>query len=609
MYDSRQLLRSSYVLPGLPRGQPPSTLSQESQELSRLLSWGASQAAATAGLDRYTLPPPPTSSPPTLGLLGPSVVYDPSAKQPNGASRGVPSTIKSITQDYRYASNGPIGGPRVKDAYSSSNQSTAVLTGRLEHATDPNHSAKRSRSYSSGLNPPRASKNQRLERVGEVSSASRNKAVGLEQHQETVSFSKRYNCACGKSYVSRERLRSHMNQENGIRPHSCRHCNKEFARRDICTKHEKICAPRTDLLGQGTKPLETRSAKSKNRPYASAIQTSQVDQTDPRPLVRTPRAPFKTSKPAPTDTASTPGKENEPGPSRRNSVSNDTGGADELSCTDQSNTHHGPQLASAQSCIETPYPEEMFEEIRRKAAKAASPESTPQRSTQPPRRTGERCNWCFKTLDLPDAALISHLQKHTAELYGEKWRCDDCQMFFAHEKDLGHHLQAASKGHCGFDFDHGSQVYQKRRCTGHHPPSSNQDDHGLHVQMQLHLRKWEYLQLKTHGVVISSKLTERATYRIPVRMSVHDDNTKGQCPFPLASMDRFRSVPAYMKMVEKPDVAGLTSDLEEARLDDPEERALMVSLVQENRRPSCHITTQPKPLADVFGAGIEYRAW
>ena len=118
-----------------------------------------------------------------------------------------------------------------------------------------------------------------------------------------------------------------------------------------------------------------------------------------------------------------------------------------------------------------------------------------------------KCTICKSPYETDIAELRAHLYRHLQEQKHE-WLCDMCDIGFASEADLKHHLISAEQGHCGFNFRHTGL------CTGHHPVSSTSNDMTLgdHDRFKLGslLRSWELSQLQLHEASIQ-QLTEAKT--------------------------------------------------------------------------------------------------
>ena len=54
---------------------------------------------------------------------------------------------------------------------------------------------------------------------------------------------------CGKTFGSKCAFKRHMNEIHmGVKPHQCRHCLKNFSRKDNMRKHEQICRMKEGIL-------------------------------------------------------------------------------------------------------------------------------------------------------------------------------------------------------------------------------------------------------------------------------------------------------------------------------------------------------------------------
>ncbi|EME39370.1 hypothetical protein DOTSEDRAFT_75167 [Dothistroma septosporum NZE10] len=130
----------------------------------------------------------------------------------------------------------------------------------------------------------------------------------------------------------------------------------------------------------------------------------------------------------------------------------------------------------------------------------------------------EPCNLCGEVFENQDA-LTQHIGEHSLDFNEKRHRCDECMIYFAHEKDLERHLQSVNLNqHCGFTFRHCAGT-----CTGHHPPtyykSSLCNDHNL---MQKHLWSWELCQLRGHRATVARLLAHRVSQTALPHMSVQD---------------------------------------------------------------------------------------
>ncbi|KAM3424826.1 hypothetical protein BST61_g6807 [Cercospora zeina] len=105
-----------------------------------------------------------------------------------------------------------------------------------------------------------------------------------------------------------------------------------------------------------------------------------------------------------------------------------------------------------------------------------------------------------------DDMLLDHLQTHLENFKGSH-RCKKCQIGFDHEEDLQRHLDAAKKGHCGFNFPH------SQPCTGHHPPIRAEGLDRLHdsdcARLTYQLRNWEQAQLQAYISQINQLVADR----------------------------------------------------------------------------------------------------
>ncbi|SMR55256.1 unnamed protein product [Zymoseptoria tritici ST99CH_3D1] len=127
----------------------------------------------------------------------------------------------------------------------------------------------------------------------------------------------------------------------------------------------------------------------------------------------------------------------------------------------------------------------------------------------------ESCDLCGDVFRSGSGELAQHIGQHSMDFTQKRHKCEECQIFFANEKDLDRHLQSADLNqHCGFTFRHDISF-----CTGHHPPTHHSNDHSL---MQKHLWAWERCQFRTHRVTVARALADQVNQTAWPHMSVQD---------------------------------------------------------------------------------------
>lgn len=169
------------------------------------------------------------------------------------------------------------------------------------------------------------------------------------------------------------------------------------------------------------------------------------------------------------------------------------------------------------------------------------------RLLQRSQESSEPCDLCGETFATQDA-LTQHIGEHSLDFNEKRHRCDECMIYFAHEKDLERHLQSVNLNqHCGFTFRHCAGA-----CTGHHPPtyykSSLCNDHNL---MQKHLWSWELCQLRTHRATVARMLAQRVSKTASPHMSVQDCKRTYHSVLPhmsIASRDSIRSDASWSRV-------------------------------------------------------------
>lgn len=103
------------------------------------------------------------------------------------------------------------------------------------------------------------------------------------------------------------------------------------------------------------------------------------------------------------------------------------------------------------------------------------------------------CVLCSEHLGSNITEVRAHLDKHSKSL-NERFRCTECQVTFAYERDMILHQKAVARGDCGFSFEH------IEPCNGHHPPDvfSEMLTDNDRMQFTVRLQHWEQAQLKIY---------------------------------------------------------------------------------------------------------------
>ena len=173
-----------------------------------------------------------------------------------------------------------------------------------------------------------------------------------------------------------------------------------------------------------------------------------------------------------------------------------------------------------------------------------------------PRKRGIKapplCALCQNAFGNSKEEVRMHLDRHMREYVGGHI-CEFCQVGFSHWQDLEMHHHRASKGDCGFEFDH------IQPCTGHHWP--NQDTQGLtdndRMRFCQRLGHWEQSQLQLYLSEVNGLLTSGWTRHEPDCWSL------GALLTPLESVT---SLLSNLKLSSAPEPIGYQGDLDYEQL-------------------------------------------
>lgn len=405
----------------------------------------------------------------------------------------------------------------------------------------------------------------------------------------------KHSCSCGKTYTRAERLRSHVDAQRQEQRHLCSLCGKAFTRQDIRRRHEEDVCRKKKVACPGCKQefrkdyLRVHLANKSNfacRIMVEALHVQASGESEDTPPGRTHH--YWTGEDG--HLADATGTQQAPPP-----MTTDLNISAIPAGLPRPVRSAAPNLAGVEVSNDikvSPTPEDLVKTLLK-------PDSIPVRPIH--RRTREPCDLCGALLGPDPNTLISHISRHMSEFADRNLRCENCIISFAHQKDLDIHLQAASKGHCGFNFDHTIYRGCASECTGHHPPPDIKSSCPTeHVLMRNHLWAWELCQLKAHRVTVVRLLAERLMYTQASRTSLSEqelDCMAAVSRFSQASFESFHSVPAHVRFQDIGDVDELATDLASLMSDYPANAASPIrSEVPEQARPeSLLFPTRLKP--------------
>lgn len=376
-------------------------------------------------------------------------------------------------------------------------------------------------------------------------------------HVEVTAIVGRHSCSCGKSYTRPFRLRQHIEVQSGKAEHPCLVCGFIFGRLDSLRRHEevehkgkKIACPgcnkyfRPDYL-----PNHLRGSQNAQcRVIAHAIYMQSTGDMDID--IQPPADNFWVPMIAET--------------LKQRMLPGNAG---------QGGSPTEKELPSPEALVKT----------------LLNGTTSPTRPIQ--RKTREPCDLCGLPLGPGEQELIEHIGKHSLDFSNKAHRCEECDINFAYYSDLQMHLEAASKGHCGFAFCHGRETSKSKSslCTGHHPQPVYAMFFDDHKRMEETLWAWENRQLRAHRATIARLLAERIEYTQSARHSIANDEVSCIAlltRLSIGSITSFHSVPAWMEYQDKID----GDDLEN-------EFISMALLPDQADEPTEKDQNQPKPRA------------
>jgi hypothetical protein len=385
-------------------------------------------------------------------------------------------------------------------------------------------------------------------------------------HVQVNAIVGRHGCSCGKSYTRPFRLRQHIEVQSGKAKHPCFVCGFVFGRLDSLRRHEETEHEGKKIVCPGCKKDFRRdywanhlsgSQNAKCRVIAHAIYlqlTGDMD-IDTQP----PADNFWIPKIAKTLKRRT------------------------LPCS----AENGGSPAEKELLP----PETLAKTLLDGTSSSTRPIQ---------RRTRKPCDLCGLPLGPGEQELIDHIGKHSLDFKNKPYRCDKCDINFAYYSDLQMHLEAASKGHCGFAFCHGRETskIESSLCTGHHPQPVYAMFYDDHKRMEETLWAWENCQLRAHRATIARLLAERIEYTQSARHSIPNDEVSRIALLTRLSgesLHSFHSEPAWMEYQDKTDVDDLETEFMEM--------ALLPNAADE-RREECQHQFQPcaRPESTVLGS-------
>ncbi|KAI5358796.1 putative Zinc finger C2H2-type [Septoria linicola] len=289
-------------------------------------------------------------------------------------------------------------------------------------------------------------------------------------------LSGRYRCSCGKSYSEALRLSEHIQRCAGVKNFPCHTCDKIFVtsealRRHIALKHNGDREPCPECGVKFPSTYLPKHLASGLGGCDGTVQAASVPHLHKQsPAEQSPSQTFWTIE--------------------------------------------GDHSWRKQRAHDSGYVPDENEEV------ASQTMSFVTRLLQRPVSSTDKvfCDLCGDEFPAQGDALTAHMGQHSIDFSEKRHRCDDCRIFFANEKDLNRHLQAANlTQHCGFTFRHNTN------CTGHHPPTySKSSVANDHSHMQKHLWSWELNQFRSHRVAVATVLAKTLNVAAKPHMSLGD---------------------------------------------------------------------------------------
>jgi uncharacterized C2H2 Zn-finger protein len=295
----------------------------------------------------------------------------------------------------------------------------------------------------------------------------------------------RYCCSCGKSYTTSFRLGEHVQQCAGVTNHPCLACDKVFSTelklsQHVAARHnddKEACPECGDMFRADFLPKHLASGLGGCEGMLQASQLPEIDEA------------YLDESVGPTKSQYYWIYEGDYSWNKEPANRCDSGCEfEDFDFGFNNNTQVDQTMAYVKTLLQRPVSE------------------LPQ----------ESCDLCGDVFRAGSEELAQHIGQHSMDFTQKRHKCDECDIFFANEKDLDRHLQSADLNqHCGFTFRHSASS-----CTGHHPPTYPQViDHAL---MNKHLWAWERCQFRTLRVTVARALADQVNQTAWPHMTLQD---------------------------------------------------------------------------------------